>query len=110
MSKVTRDGIIGSLATDLDSDAVSDFDAKPSSFTPPPRKRMELNATITLSEEALAALLEEVKSGRPNANAGASLDLDEPAPSASASATVAPAPAVVPEPWKRAPAHAKRKF
>jgi hypothetical protein len=117
MSKVTRDGIRPGLATDLNRDGSRDGmsdrmpprahepatvapAAAPPAETPAPRKRLDLNATITLSEEALAALLEEVKSGR-----GANLDDADPiAPVAS------PEPPSVPQPWIRFEGTARRKL
>jgi hypothetical protein len=126
MSKVTRDGITrtsgdgGEGTTRADSDWVPDGGE---GNTPPPRKHLDLNATITLSEDALAELLAEVKKGRGAPDLEQSItpaNLPDPPDRTSEKTSDrlnvrplperAPAHPVVPQLWRRAEGASKRKF
>jgi hypothetical protein len=119
MSKVTRDGIMREAGAGDDRDQTTDVagDRAPAggANTPPPRKRLDLNATITLSEDALAELLAQVKNGRGATDRDeeippANLELSPDRPPERRLPERAPAQSLVPHLWRRAEGASKRKF
>jgi hypothetical protein len=122
MSKVTRDGIIREAGAGDDQNHTTHVagDRAPAGDpnTPPPRKRLDLNATITLSEDALAELLAEVKNGRgasdrdgeiPPANLDLSPERPLDRPPERRLPERAPAQSLVPHLWRRAEGASKQK-